>query len=191
MELGSRFDDAVVWAKELHAGQTRKLTGGPYFAHLLATCATVVAAGGDEDEAIAALLHDAVEDQGGRPILAQIVRRFGDRVGDLVEGCTDADETPKPPWRPRKEAHLARLAAADAAVRRIKAADALDNVRSLIAGLRRDGETIWSRFRGGRDGTLWYYRRVAELTSQPPTSDVATELAAATAELSRLAGDHC
>jgi (p)ppGpp synthase/HD superfamily hydrolase len=143
--------------------------------------------GGNEDEAIAALLHDAVEDQGGRPTLEEIRRRFGDNVAQIVEACSDTDVQPKPPWRPRKEAALAHLAHATPSVRLVKAADKLDNCRSLLAGFRLHGEAISKHFRGGRDGTLWYYRTGVEILRQAGGGPLVDELDRAVAELERIA----
>ena len=123
--LSSRFSDALVYAANLHAAQTRKVSGEPYLAHLLGAAAIVLDYGGDEDEAIAALLHDAIEDQGGPAARAEILRRFGERVAAIVEGCTDTDAFPKPPWRQRKEAFLERLRTAAPSVRLVVAADKL------------------------------------------------------------------
>ena len=144
-----------------------KLSGEPYLAHLLAVAAIVMEHGGNEDEAIAALLHDAVEDQGGLPTLEEIRRRFGPAVAEIVEGCSDAVVTPKPPWRQRKEAYIARLRNASASVRLVSAADKLHNARSHPrASIVASGESLWANFRGGRDGTLWYYRTVVETLKQ-------------------------
>jgi (p)ppGpp synthase/HD superfamily hydrolase len=156
--LTDRFTEAVAFAAELHATQLRKGTPVPYLAHLLAVCSLVLEDGGDEDQAIAALLHDAVEDQGGPPTLAEIRRRFGDRVAMIVEGCTDADTIPKPPWQTRKEQYIARLTHEPAEVLRVSVADKLHNARSMVADLRRDGNTMWSKFNSTRDQNLWYYR---------------------------------
>ena len=150
----------------MHAEQRRKLSGEPYLAHLLAVAAIVMEHGGNEDEAIAALLHDAVEDQGGLATLEEIRRRFGRPVAEIVDGCTDAAETPKPPWRQRKEAFIARLTNAPASVRLVVAADKLHNARSILRDYRRLGESLWGHFRGGREGTLWYYRAVVERCRQ-------------------------
>ena len=109
LRLSARFEDALAYAAHLHAGQPRKDTAIPYVAHLLAVCSLVLEDGGDEDEAIAALLHDGPEDAGGHETLEEIRRRFGDRVADIVADCSDTFETPKPPWRERKEAYLAHL----------------------------------------------------------------------------------
>jgi GTP pyrophosphokinase len=121
----------------------------------------VLEAGGDEDLAIAALLHDVVEDCGGAPMLNEVRRRFGRRVASVVEGCTDADSDPKPPWRERKEGYIRRLRSADADTRLVSAADKLNNMRSILTDYRAIGESVWARCKGGRDGTLWYYRPCA------------------------------
>ncbi|MBX9792375.1 MAG: HD domain-containing protein [Pirellulales bacterium] len=157
-ELGEPFFAALEYAARLHARQRRKASDVPYVAHLLAVAAIVLEHGGSQVEAIAALLHDAVEDQGGAAQLAEIERRFGPEVARIVAACTDTDQTPKPPWRARKEEHLAHASQADAAVRLVLAADKLHNGRAILADLRRHGDAVWSRFNGGREGTLWYYR---------------------------------
>jgi (p)ppGpp synthase/HD superfamily hydrolase len=142
----------------MHAGQGRKASTVPYIAHLMGVASLVLEAGGDEDLAIAALLHDVVEDCGGAPMLKEVRRRFGKRVANIVEGCTDTDIDPKPPWRERKENYLRHLRNADPDTRLVSAADKLHNVRSILTDYRDVGESIWARFNGGRDGTLWYYR---------------------------------
>jgi (p)ppGpp synthase/HD superfamily hydrolase len=156
--LGERFEQALQHATRLHKVQTRKGTTIPYVAHLLAVAAIVLEDGGDEDEAIAALLHDAVEDQGGRPTLEEIRRLFGDRVAEIVEGCSDTDVVPKPPWRRRKELYIEHIRTARPEVLRVSAADKLHNARAILADFRRHGDAIWPRFSGAREGTLWYYR---------------------------------
>lgn len=186
MELSSRYAEAVEYAVQLHRGQRRKLTGVVYVSHLLSVSALVLQQGGDEHEAIAALLHDAVEDQGGLPILADIQRRFGPEVAAVVEGCSDAVEQPKPPWRQRKEEHLRRLAGAPRPVLLVKACDVLDNARSVLASYRQSGPQIWSQFRGGRDGTLWHYRSLLELLSQANLGDVVDQLQRTVKELEQL-----
>jgi GTP pyrophosphokinase len=162
MPLSARFEQAFLYAAAAHARQVRKASGVPYLAHLMAVCALVLEHGGSEDEAIAALLHDAPEDQGGRPRLDDIRRRFGPAVADTVEGCTDTFEQPKPAWRPRKEAYLARLAGAPASVHLVSAADKLHNACSVLAAHHRIGPAVWSRFSGGKAGTLWYYNALLE-----------------------------
>jgi (p)ppGpp synthase/HD superfamily hydrolase len=161
-QLGPRFEEALLFANRKHAGQTRKATSVPYIAHLLSVTGLVLEAGGDEDLAIAALLHDVVEDCGGAPMLEEVRRRFGDRVAHVVEGCTDTDLDPKPPWRQRKEDYLKHLQMADADVRLVSAADKLHNARSILADCREFGESVWERFQGKRDGTLWYYRALLD-----------------------------
>jgi len=164
--LTARFEEALVYATQLHAGQNRKRSYVPYVAHLLAVTALVLEDGGDEDQAIAALLHDAVEDQGGLATLEEIRRRYGERVAAIVEGCTDAFSIPKPPWRQRKEDYIASLRQADQAVRRVSLADKVHNARSTLRDLTREGDAVWARFNGGKEGTLWYYHQLIDAFSQ-------------------------
>ena len=117
--------------------------------------------GGNEDEAIAALLHDAVEDQGGTPVLDEIRRRFGQPVAETVLGCSDSQVRPKPPWQQRKQAHVDHVRAASPSVRMVVAADKLDNARSLLSEYRIRGESLWDFFHGGRDGDALVLRRHA------------------------------
>ncbi|WP_298826539.1 HD domain-containing protein [uncultured Piscinibacter sp.] len=156
--LTQRYADALQLARKLHDGQFRKGTMIPYVSHLIAVSSLALEHGANEDEAIAALLHDAVEDAGGKPTLALIRARFGEAVADIVEGCTDSYEEPKPDWRPRKEAYLAHLAQASRSVRLVSASDKLHNARSILADLRVQGPSLWTRFRAGKEGSLWYYR---------------------------------
>lgn len=169
VKLGKRFLNAFLFAAEKHAGQARKASSIPYISHLMGVASLVLEAGGDEDLAIAALLHDVVEDCGGAPMLKEVRRRFGKRVARVVDGCTDTDIDPKPPWRQRKENYLRHLRNADRDTRLVSAADKLHNVRSILADYRDAGESIWARFNGGRDGTLWYYRVLLDefLRSKP------------------------
>ncbi len=155
--------EAFDFAARLHQSQTRKGSEVPYLAHLLAVAAQVLEWGGDEPSVITALLHDAVEDQGGLDTLEEIRRRFGSGIARMVSGCSDAFTTPKPPWRERKERFLAGLPGADPRVRLVVAADKLHNLQCIIRDHRQLGEAVWQRFRGGREGTLWYYRQVVEL----------------------------
>ncbi|MEA4906341.1 MAG: HD domain-containing protein [Chloroflexi bacterium] len=163
--LTPRFEKALLYSLHLHAGQLRKGSDVPYIAHLLSVAGIVLENGGNEDEAIAALLHDAVEDQGGKNTLREIAERFGEQVAGIVAGCSDADVIPKPPWRERKEAYIAHLFSANASVRLVSAADKLHNVRSIIQDYRELGEALWERFRGGREGTLWYYHALVNVFS--------------------------
>ncbi|MEI8383913.1 MAG: HD domain-containing protein [Planctomycetota bacterium] len=157
MTLSPRFEQALTYAAIVHAGQIRKSTTIPYISHLLAVAALVLEYGGDEDEAIAGLLHDTVEDAGGQSRLADLRQRFGDRVADIVLGCTDTDTVPKPPWRARKEAYIAHLEHASSSARLVSACDKLHNSRCIVADLRQIGHAVWDKFTGARDGTLWYY----------------------------------
>ncbi len=185
--MSERFADALAFACRLHRGQARKLSGVPYISHLLAVTALVLEAGGDEDEAIAALLHDAVEDQGGAAAREKIRARFGARVAAIVDGCSDTDRTPKPPWKQRKRAHVARLVSADPSVLLVSSADKLHNARSLLAEHRRVGEAIWEQFRGGREGTLWYYRAAADAIRDAGGTPLSAALERTVAELERAA----
>jgi (p)ppGpp synthase/HD superfamily hydrolase len=187
MALSARFEEALIFATRLHARQVRKGTSIPYVAHLLAVASLVLEQGGDEDQTIAALLHDAAEDQGGRATLDDIRRRFGDRVAEIVEGCTDAFTTPKPPWRGRKEAYLAHLPQASAAVRLVSAADKLHNARAILADYRQLGEAVWRRFNSGREGTLWYYRALVGAFQAGGSFPLVEELDRVVSELERLA----
>jgi (p)ppGpp synthase/HD superfamily hydrolase len=157
IELTRRFEQALLFATRKHAGQIRKGTPAPYISHLMGVAGLVLEAGGDEDLAIAALLHDVVEDCGGAPMLEEIRHRFGKRVAHVVEGCTDTDLDPKPPWRERKENYIKHLRTADADVRLVSAADKVHNSRHILTDYHEVGEEIWERFSGQREGTLWYY----------------------------------
>ena len=176
MNFSERFCAAQVYATCLHAGQKRKVSGAPYVSHLLRVAGIAIEHGADEDEAIAALLHDAVEDQGGAKARQEILGRYGTRVAEIVDGCSDSDQTPKPPWRKRKEAYLARLGEASASVRLVSASDKLDNARSILAGYHACGESLWDHFNGGRDGLLWYYRSAVDILSRTGTNPLVEEL---------------
>jgi (p)ppGpp synthase/HD superfamily hydrolase len=187
MKLSPLFDEALVWASQLHAAQERKGSGVPYVAHLLGAASIALEHGATEDEAIAALLHDAVEDQGGAAILERIRHRFGERVARIVEGCTDTDAVPKPPWRARKEAYVAHVRSASPSVRLVSASDKLHNARSITSDYRALGEALWSRFSGGREGTLWYYRALVDAYSAAGRTPLVEELDRVVSELERLA----
>jgi (p)ppGpp synthase/HD superfamily hydrolase len=187
LRLSERFQEALAYAARLHAGQLRKGTKIPYVAHLLSVASIALRHGAGEDEAIAALLHDAVEDQGGAATREEIRRRFGENVARIVDGCTDSDVTPKPPWRPRKEAYIARVRGASASVRLVSAADKLDNARALLADYRLVGDTLWKRFTGGKAGTLWYYRSLVQAFRENGSSPLIDELDRVVSELERLA----
>jgi len=177
--LTARYRDALALAFELHQHQARKGSGVPYVAHVLGVSSLVLEHGGDEDEAIAALLHDAVEDQGGAATLARIADAFGARVAEIVRGCSDSMGEPKPPWRERKEQYLAHLVSASASIRLVSSCDKLYNARTILADLRA-GSPVWERFTGGRDGSLWYY---GALAAELAGTSVGDELGRVVAEL--------
>lgn len=186
--LTPRFEDALTYAARLHSRQVRKGSAIPYVSHLLAVAAIALEHGANEDEAIAALLHDAVEDQGGVETQADIRRCFGDSVAEIVAGCTDTARTPKPPWRKRKEAYVAHVRTASPSVRLVSAADKLHNARTILLDYRRWGESLWDRFQGGRSGTLWYYRALVQAFRQAGDSPLVEELDRVVTELEELAG---
>lgn len=188
MELTNRYAEALQLAYKLHKKQYRKGTEIPYLSHLLAVSAIVMEHGGSEDEAIAALLHDAVEDAGkvlqsvrevlgdpdltqaeaGTRVLEYIRERFGDAVAHIVQECSDAETDPKPPYLERKRAYLSRLTEASLPARLVSAADKLHNLRAIVADYRIHGEALWQRFVSEADSleekrrlTLWYYRELA------------------------------
>jgi (p)ppGpp synthase/HD superfamily hydrolase len=187
LPLTARFHRALVYAARVHARQFRKGTSRPYIGHLLGVTSIVLTHGGDEDEAIAALLHDAVEDQGGKPRLREIRRKFGGRVARIVEGCTDSDVEPKPPWLERKTEYLRHLRRADSSVRLVSAADKLYNARETLGDLRTHRATLWKRFKGGKQGTLWYYREVGKILRRKGPKELAAELERVVRELTRAA----
>jgi (p)ppGpp synthase/HD superfamily hydrolase len=185
-KLGVRFDEAFRFAAEKHATQTRKKTDVPYISHLMSVAALVLEAGGDEDQAIAALLHDVVEDCGGKVMLEEVRQRFGERVANIVDGCTDAYTSPKPPWKQRKIDYLEVLRRADQDIRLVSAADKLHNVRTILADYRREGDRVWERFSGRKDGTLWYYRAVLDELRRGPSNGLVDELQRVVTELETL-----
>lgn len=177
---------AFALAHELHGNQVRKGCPAPYLTHLMAVAATVGEYGGTEQQVIVALLHDAVEDQGGQATLERIRERFGAEVADYVMTCSDTDRTPKPPWRERKEAYIAKLAGASGEVKLIVAADKLHNLRGLATLLREEGPAMWGRFRGGRDGLRWYYAEVLRALASGWQHAILPDLADALDRLERL-----
>ena len=185
MPYGEKFERALLYASRLHKDQVRKGTSTPYITHLLAVASIVGENGGTEDEVVAALLHDAPEDQGGEATLREIRARFGNEVADIVDGCTDTYEDPKPPWRERKERYLAHLASAPDSVRLVSSADKLHNARTVLSDYRLLGEDLWTRFNGKKEGTLWYYRAIVDaLRGDGP---IVEELGRVVADLERLA----
>lgn len=187
--LSHRFEEALLYANRLHAGQLRKGSHVPYISHLLGVTALVLEDGGDEDQAIAALLHDAAEDQGGLETLAEIRRRFGERVAKIVDGCTDTYENPKPAWKSRKVAYMQHLPEAGKDVSRVSLADKLHNARSILMDLHQDGEATWERFNGGKEGTLWYYHSLVEIFQKLDSSPMVGELASVVKSIEEIAKD--
>jgi (p)ppGpp synthase/HD superfamily hydrolase len=186
--LGDRFVAAVGEAVRLHAHQARKGNRIPYVSHLLAVAGLVLEHGGDEDQAIAALLHDGPEDQGGEATLASIGERFGPRVAAIVSACSDTFENPKPPWQERKDAYVAHLADMGPDVWTVTLADKVHNARTIVADLRAGGEPTLARFTGGIEGTLWYYTTLAERLSVLAPGELAEELCRLVAEMHELLG---
>lgn len=184
--LTERFNHALLLASELHASQLRKGSNVPYISHLLAVASLVIEHGGDEDESIAGLLHDAVEDCGGLPTLERIRGQFGETVADIIMGCTDAYTTPKPPWRERKEAYIAHLNDANLSVLLVSSADKLHNARSILSDYREIGDELWSRFTASKEQTLWYYQSVTEVLLRRRPLPLSNELDTVVSDLERL-----
>ncbi|MBO3463297.1 HD domain-containing protein [Aetokthonos hydrillicola Thurmond2011] len=164
-QLTAKFEEALVYATRLHAHQTRKISGVPYISHLLSVAALVLEAGGTEEEAIAGLLHDGVEDQGGKSTREEIRQLFGETVVAIVDGCTEYDTNPKPPWLERKKRYLENISHASPSIRRVSLADKLHNARSLLADFRQNGSSIWQEFKAGKEGTLWFYQQLQQVYS--------------------------
>jgi len=155
--LSRRFEDALVFAARLHAGDIRKGTSIPYLVHVLGTAS-----------------------------LAQIREKFGNAVAEIVRGCTDTDETPKPPWRARKEAYVRHIQDASASIRLVSTSDKLHNARAILSDYRVVGEALWSRFKGGKEGTLWYYRTLVDAFHKAGNTPLVEELDRVVSEVERL-----
>jgi (p)ppGpp synthase/HD superfamily hydrolase len=186
-KLGPKLQRAFAYAAKMHLGQARKATTVPYLSHLMAVASLVLEAGGDEEMAIAALLHDVVEDCGGMPRLREIRKQFGTRVARIVEGCTDSFTEPKPDWIERKRGYLEEVKHAADETRLVSASDKLHNVRTILADYRKDGDAIWVRFNGKKEGTLWYYRALSDEYARKPNR-ITRELALAVLDLEKLCG---
>ena len=190
MPYGEKFGEALSYAALVHRDQIRKGSQVPFVTHLLAVAAIVGENGGTEVEVVAALLHDAPEDQGGEARLQDIRESFGDEVADIVACNYDTFENPKPPWRERKERYVAHIAHEPESVRLVSAADKLHNARSMLADLRALGDELWQRFNGGKEGTLWYYRALVEAFEAAGSNPVVEELDRVVTELERLSDNR-
>ncbi|MBW4667358.1 MAG: HD domain-containing protein [Cyanomargarita calcarea GSE-NOS-MK-12-04C] len=202
LKLTDKFETALVYATGLHADQARKISGVPYVAHLLSVAALVLEAEGTEAETIAGLLHDSVEDQGGSKTREEIRQIFGDEVVAIIDGCTESDICPKPPWQERKQKYLENLRHASASVRRVSLADKLHNARSLLADCRQNGNSasagkgdsasaakgdrIWAEFKAGKAGTLWFYQELLKVYQATGTDLLTEEFSRVVEELGRL-----
>ncbi len=158
MRLSDRFNSALIYASLVHRKQTRKGSGTPYLAHLMGVASIVLEHDGSEDEAIGALLHDAVEDQGGEARLAEIRSYFGEYIASIVEGCTDSYSEPKPPWQGRKQKYIDRMPLEPYSVLIVSAADKLYNASAVVRDIAMLGDVVWTRFAATPEQTLWYYR---------------------------------
>ncbi len=187
-ELTHRFVEALRYAAELHQFQRRKGKGQPYVGHLLGVAAIVIQHGGGEDQVIAALLHDAVEDQGGLPRLDEIREKFGDDVARIVDGCTDSYEArgEKRDWAERKSAYIARVAKEPPDVRLVSAADKLANAREILSDYRAEGDEVFKRFQGRKEGTLGYYRQLVNVFREAGSDALVDELDLVVSELESL-----
>ena len=161
----ARLADAITYALNIHAAQMRKGAETPYLGHLLGVTSLVIEHGGDEEQAMAAVLHDAIEDCGAEQA-GIISARFGARVAAIVQGCTDADTIPKPPWQARKEAYIAHLEDASQDVLLVSASDKLHNARAILTDLQTHGPVVFERFKSGQDKTIWYYEALAKVFSR-------------------------
>ncbi|OLP17018.1 hypothetical protein BST81_18765 [Leptolyngbya sp. 'hensonii'] len=173
--LSDRFADAFTYALHLHRYQSRKVNAVPYISHLMAVAALVLEDGGSEDEAIAALLHDAVEDQGGEPIYTEILRRYGSQVAEIVHDCTIPPCSASQPWKSHKLDYLNQIRHASPEAQRVILADKLHNVRSLITNLRQTGESAWSAFAASKKDNLWLHQALADLFEQHVHSSLVAE----------------
>ena len=191
MKLSEKFEQGLVYANRAHANQTRKKTGIPFAGHILGVTAIALEYGANETEAIAALLHDTVEDCGGVERLRDIREKFGDGVAKIVDGCSDTYETPKPPWLERKRAYIEHLKNSDAQTRLVSASDKLHNTRAILAELRRHGLGVFERFGGKKDGTVWYYRTlVTAFRQHGDHSDLIDELDRVVTEIEKFVREH-
>ncbi len=184
--LSDRFEQALIYATRLHSNQVRKGSNVPYISHLLGVTALVLEDGGSEEEAIAALLHDAIEDRGGDKIRQEIKAKFGELVAEIVEDCTESDTDPKPAWKERKLATIKKLREVSPQAKRVILADKLHNARSILGDWYRIGDAIWERFKTGKAGTLWYFRSIVEVDRELGSSYLGEELTRVIAALEKI-----
>jgi len=183
-----RLRHAFEYAATLHAADLRKGSKAPYLSHLLEVCAIVLRYGGGEDAAIAAFLHDAPEDHGGKPRLVDIQRNFGKLVAGIVEECTDSTKTPKDPWEARKQEYLKHLPKASRSGLLVSAADKLSNVRAVLADHYVMGDEVYKRFKRPKRRTLWYYNALGLAFTTHLRGDLANELRRTVSQLNRVSG---
>jgi (p)ppGpp synthase/HD superfamily hydrolase len=186
-KLSERFDEALTYASDLHRTQTRKGGDIPYVGHLLSVASLIIEGGGTETQAIAGLLHDAVEDQGGAPVLADIREKFGDDVATIVAECSDTDVVPKPPWKKRKQDYIDHLGDASEATILVSLADKLDNARAILRDYRIDGPDLWQRFSvHDPQQHLGYYRSLLAVYQARNSTWLVAELVRVLGELEDL-----
>ena len=167
--LSDRFFQAMAYAAEAHREQVRKSTNIAYISHPLGVAALVLEAGGDEDQAIAGLLHDVAEDCGGEVRLIEIAKLFGDRVAHIVRGCSDSlvvDEVNKAPWMVRKEEHIEHLKTSDADTLLVTAADKTHNARAIATDIQSIGDEVWERFNASQGEIIWNYTSILRVLSE-------------------------
>ena len=182
-KLTSNFEQALIYATQLHANQIRKVDKIPYISHLMSVSALILEAGGTEDEAIAGLLHDAVEDQGGKATREEIRQKFGETVVEIVDGCTETDITPKPPWKERKIQYIENIRNGSDSVKLVSLADKLHNARSLLIGYQNQGDKLWDYFSGSKENKLWFYGELLKIYQQGNVNFMTVELERILAEL--------
>ena len=183
-----RFHEALIYATQTHALQFRKGTNIPYVSHLYAVAGLVMECGGDDDEVIAAFLHDAVEDQGGKKRLKEIQQNFGDRVADIVHGCSEIHTAPKPLWRERKERYIVHIKNPEtsSSVVLVSCADKLHNARTMLSDYRVEGEKLWGRFNASSEQILWFNRTLANIFIERTKLPIAAELNRVVLDIERL-----
>lgn len=177
MKLTEKFETALIYATRLHANQYRKVSNTPYISHLLSVAALVLEAGGTEEEAIAGLLHDSIEDQGGKQTREEIRQLFGEQIVTIIDGCTECDTHPKPPWQERKNKYLENIRQASPSIQKVSLADKLHNARSLLSDWQQHGDIIWQQFKAGKTSTLWFYQQLLQVYQANGSSAMVEEFA--------------